>query len=164
MPKDPPIRVLVRLIEQIATKPELSRSATGLELHVTTMYDQESNRTKILVNDLPMDIYIQTASEIAQTDPDVIRMPLLANEELSQFTPQQLEQGYAEGEVSIPAVTINENGRSVNKDIRVEFEAMENDSTAYRVIVNGQPMKEIHKPEQAATSSSMKKKWRLYPV
>ncbi|EBG0049892.1 relaxase [Salmonella enterica] len=155
--KTSPDKSVGELIEQISTKPELSRSATGLELHVTTMYDQESNRTKILVNDLPMDMYIQTASEIAQTDPDVIRMPLLANDELSQFTPQQLEQGYAEGEVSIPAVTINENGRSVNKDIRVEFEAMENDSTAYRVIVNGQPMKEIHKPEQGGNIEQYEK-------
>lgn len=145
-----PEKSVGELLEQITSKPSSERAATGLELNVTSAYDAESNRTKILVNDLPMDIYIQTASEISKTDPDVIRMPLLASEELSHLTPQQIEQGYAEGEVSIPSATINENGRAVNKDIRVEFEAMENDSTAYRVIVNGQPMKEVHKPEQGA--------------
>ncbi|EPC0068395.1 LPD7 domain-containing protein [Escherichia coli] len=146
--KATPDKSVGELIQDISAKPESERAATGLELHVTTAYDQDSNRTKILVNDLPMDMYIQTASEISKTDPDVIRMPLLASEELSQFTPQQIEQGYAEGEVSIPAVTINENGRSMQNDVRVEFEAMDNDSTSFRVIVNGQPMKEAHKPER----------------
>lgn len=155
--KASPDKSVGELLEQITSKPASERAATGLELNLSSVYDPESNRTKILVNDLPMDIYIQTASEISRTDPDVIRMPLLASEELSQLTPQQIEQGYAEGEVSIPSATINENGRSINKDIRVEFEAMENDSTAYRVIVNGQPMKEVHKPEQGGDMEQYQK-------
>ncbi|EOG1717652.1 LPD7 domain-containing protein [Salmonella enterica] len=156
-----PDRSVGEVLDIIAAKPESERAASGLELNVTTVYDAESNRTKILVNDLPMDLYIQTASEISNTDPDVIRMPLLASEELSQLTPQQIEQGYAEGEVSIPSVTINENGRAINKDIRVEFEAMENDSTAYRVIVNGQPMKEVHKPEQGGNMEHYEKEMAI---
>ncbi|EDC6115503.1 relaxase [Salmonella enterica subsp. enterica serovar Java] len=159
--KSSPDKSVGELIQEIANKPASERAATGLELNVTTHYDAESNRTKILVNDLPLDIYVQTASEIANTDPDVIRMPLLASEELSQLTPQQIEQGYAEGEVSIPSVTINENGRAINKDIRVEFEAMENDSTAYRVIVNGQPMKEVHKPEQGGNMEHYEKEMAI---
>ncbi|EHL2313870.1 relaxase [Salmonella enterica] len=159
--KSSPDKSVGELIQEIANKPASERAATGLELNVTTLYDAESNRTKILVNDLPLDIYVQTASEIANTDPDVIRMPLLASEELSQLTPQQIEQGYVEGEVSIPSVTINENGRAINKDIRVEFEAMENDSTAYRVIVNGQPMKEVHKPEQGGNMEHYEKEMAI---
>lgn len=157
--KNAPDKSVNELIEEIAAKPASERAATGLELHVTTAFDPESNRTKILVNDLPMDLYIQTASELSNTDPEIVRMPLLANEELSQFTPQQIEQGFVEGEVSIPAITMNENGRSIHRDIRVEFEAMDNDSTSYRVIVNGQPMKEAHRPDQDGHASYFDQKF-----
>lgn len=142
-----PEKPVGQVIDEIAQKPAEQRAATAQELHVTSVYDQESNRTRLLVNDLPMDMYIQTASEISKTDPEVIKMPLLANDELSQFTPQQIDQGFADGQVSVPAITINENGRSIQNDVRVEFEPIDNDSTSFRVIVNGQPMKEAHKPE-----------------
>ncbi|HFE0239296.1 TPA: LPD7 domain-containing protein [Salmonella enterica] len=140
-------------VKEILAKPENERAATAQELHVTTVYNEESNRTRIVVNDLPLDTYIQTASEIYKTDADIIQMPLLASDELSQFTPSQIEQGYAEGQISVPSITINENGRSIQNDVRVEFESIDGDSTAYRVIVNGKPMREAHLPDQAGHTS-----------
>lgn len=38
---------------------------------------------------------------------------------------------------------------------------MENDSTAYRVIVNGQPMKEVHKPEQGGNMEHYEKEMAI---
>ncbi|KMK87240.1 relaxase [Pectobacterium atrosepticum ICMP 1526] len=142
-----PNKQLGELIEVISAKSISDRNATAQEMKITGIYDSESDRTRLLINELPMDQYIQTASELTDTSPDVLKMAIIANDELSHLPAELIDHGFADGQINIPSITINENGRSINNDIRVEFEAMENDSTSFRVIVNGEPMKEVQQAQ-----------------
>nr|WP_241392334.1 hypothetical protein [Serratia entomophila] len=100
-----------------------------------------------------MDTYIQTASEIYKTDADIIQMPYSPVMNLVSSHRARLNKVMPKDRLALPSITINENGRSIQNDVRVEFESIDGDSTAYRVIVNGKPMREATMPDQAGHAS-----------